>query len=193
MVIADKKTRVDSEVTKKQEGSRLYQPFRALGYITSSIPHSIQYRGQAAFITAGIGRSFHIYDSEKINLLFVGPRFDADVVSVLSIGDETFVSSGGQVTVCQRAKRVGELESVSRGEISNLMQFGDYIIAISEDNAVVIWNRVTRELFTEIEFESESFRVTAVVHPSTYVNKIVIGSAQGSMQVWNIQTRRCLY
>ncbi|KAJ2765213.1 rRNA-processing protein utp21, partial [Coemansia linderi] len=168
-------------------------PFRALGYITSSIPHSIQYRGQAAFITTGIGRSFHIYDSEKINLLFVGPRFDADVVSVLSIGDETFVSSGGQVTICQRAKRVGELESVSRGEISNLMQFGDYIIAISEDNAVVIWNRVTRELFTEIEFESESFTVTAVVHPSTYVNKIVIGSAQGSMQVWNIQTRRCLY
>ncbi|KAJ2687947.1 rRNA-processing protein utp21 [Coemansia spiralis] len=191
MVIADKKTRV--EETKKQEGSRLYQPFRALGYITSSIPHSIQYRGQAAFITTGIGRSFHIYDSEKINLLFVGPRFDADVVSVLSIGDETFVSSGGQVTICQRAKRVGELESVSRGEISNLMQFGDYIIAISEDNAVVIWNRVTRELFTEIEFESESFTVTAVVHPSTYVNKIVIGSAQGSMQVWNIQTRRCLY
>ncbi|KAJ2450150.1 rRNA-processing protein utp21 [Coemansia sp. RSA 2424] len=193
MVMADKKTRVERETTQKQEGSRLYQPFRALGYITSSIPHSIQYRGQAAFITAGIGRSFHIYDSEKINLLFVGPRFDADVVSVLSIGDETFVSSGGQVTICQRAKRVGELEAVNRGEISSLMQFGDYIIAISEDNAVVIWNRVTRELFTEIEFESESFRVTAVVHPSTYVNKIVIGSAQGSMQVWNIQTRRCLY
>ncbi|KAJ2823233.1 rRNA-processing protein utp21, partial [Coemansia furcata] len=168
-------------------------PFRALGYITSSIPHSVQYRGQAAFITTGIGRSFHIYDSEKINLLFVGPRFDADVVSVLSIGDETFVSSGGRVIVCQRAKRVGELEAVSRGEISSLMQFGDYIIAISEDNAVVIWNRVTRELFTEIEFESEAFRVTAVVHPSTYVNKIVIGSAQGTMQVWNIQTRRCLY
>ncbi|KAJ2835623.1 rRNA-processing protein utp21 [Coemansia sp. 'formosensis'] len=193
MVMADKKTRVDSEATKKPEGSRLYQPFRALGYITSSIPHSVQYRGQAAFITTGIGRSFHIYDSEKINLLFVGPRFDADVVSVLSIGDETFVSSGGRVIVCQRAKRVGELETVSRGEISDLMQFGDYIIAISEDNAVVIWNRVTRELFTEIEFESEAFRVTAVVHPSTYVNKIVIGSAQGTMQVWNIQTRRCLY
>ncbi|KAJ2002216.1 rRNA-processing protein utp21, partial [Coemansia thaxteri] len=82
---------------------------------------------------------------------------------------------------------------VNRGEISSLMQFGDYIIAISEDNSVVIWNHVTRELFTEIEFESESFQVSAVVHPSTYVNKIVIGSAQGSMQVWNIQTRRCLY
>ncbi|KAJ1802997.1 rRNA-processing protein utp21, partial [Coemansia sp. RSA 2598] len=128
-----------------------------------------------------------------INLLFVGPHFTSDVVSVLSIGDETFVSTGGRVVVCRRGKQVGELEAVDRGEISNLMQFGDYIIAISEDNAVVIWNKATRELFTELEFVSESFQVTSVVHPSTYVNKVVIGSAQGTMQVWNIQSSKCLY
>lgn len=190
---ADKKVRTEESNRKGSDGSRLFQPFRALGYITSNIPHSIQYKGQAAFITVGIGRSFHVYDSEKINLLFVGPRFDADVVSVVSIGDETFVSSGGQVVVCHRGRRVGELESVNRGEISSLVQFAHYIIGISEDNTVVIWNHASRELFTEIEFASESFQVSTIVHPSTYVNKIVIGSTQGSMQVWNIQTRRCLY
>ncbi|KAJ2338013.1 rRNA-processing protein utp21, partial [Coemansia sp. RSA 2618] len=173
--------------------SRLFEPYRALGYIASSIPHSIQYRGQTAFITAGIGRSFHVYDAEKINLLFVGPHFETDVVSVLSIGDETYASTGGRVVVCRRGKRIDELEVVNRGEINSLVQFGDHIIGISEDNTVVIWDRTTCELFTEIEFESESFQVTAVVHPSTYVNKIVIGSAQGTMQVWNIQSRRCLY
>ncbi|KAJ1780563.1 rRNA-processing protein utp21, partial [Coemansia sp. RSA 2167] len=159
----------------------------------SSIPHSIQYRGQTAFITTSIGRSFHVYDAEKINLLFVGPHFDHDVVSVLSIGDETFASTGGRVVVCRRGKRVCELEAVSRGEINSLVQFGDHVLGISEDNTVVIWDRNTRELFTEIEFERESFAVTALVHPSTYVNKIVIGSSQGTMQVWNIQSRRCLY
>ncbi|KAJ1645421.1 rRNA-processing protein utp21, partial [Coemansia asiatica] len=192
----EKKARIDdtpAETQPKQVGSRLYDPYRAIGYIASNTAHSIQYRGQTAFITTGIGRSFHVYDVEKINLLFVGPHFTSDVVSVLSIGDETFVSTGGRVVVCRRGKQTGELETVDRGEISNLMQFGDYIIAISEDNAVVVWNRTTRELFTELEFVSESFQVTSVVHPSTYVNKVVIGSAQGAMQVWNIQTRRCLY
>ncbi|KAJ2790901.1 rRNA-processing protein utp21, partial [Coemansia guatemalensis] len=193
MAVQEKRARAESKPTRAQAGSRLFEPYRALGYIASNTPHSIQYRGQATFITAGIGRSFHVYDAEKINLLFVGPQFDNDVVSLLSIGDETFVSSGGQVIVCRRGKRIGELEQVDRGEIDSLMQFGDYIIGISEDNAVVIWDKNSREIFTEIEFQSESFRVTSIVHPSTYVNKIVVGSAQGGMQVWNIQTRRCLY
>ncbi|KAJ2696905.1 rRNA-processing protein utp21 [Coemansia sp. IMI 203386] len=192
----EKKARIEDTPVKtqsKQVGSRLYDPYRAIGYITSNTAHSIQYRGQSAFITTGIGRSFHVYDAEKINLLFVGPHFTSDVVSVLSIGDETFVSTGGRVIVCRRGKQVGELEAVNRGEINHLMQFGDHLIAISEDNAVVIWNKTTRELFTELEFITESFQVTSVVHPSTYVNKVVIGSAQGTMQVWNIQTRKCLY
>ncbi|KAJ1964328.1 rRNA-processing protein utp21 [Dipsacomyces acuminosporus] len=193
MAPATKKTRKESALSKKQPGSRLFEPYRALGYIASSIPHSIQYRGQSLFVTAGIGRSYHIYDGEKLNLLFVGPRFDQDIDSILSIGDDTFVSTGGKVIVCQRGKSVGELESVERGDINNLMQFGDYIMAISDDNTLVIWDKNTRELFTEIEFERESFLITAVVHPSTYVNKVVVGSAQGTMQVWNIQTRRCLY
>ncbi|KAI7834490.1 Utp21 specific WD40 associated putative domain-containing protein [Kickxella alabastrina] len=194
--LTEKKLRTESAATKQQQkpaGSRLFDPYRAIGYITSNIPHSIQYRGQSAFITTGIGRSFHVYDADKITLLFVGPHFAADITSVISIGDETFASSGGQVTVCRRGKKVCDLEAVNRGEISNLMQFGDHIMAISEDNTVVIWNKDTRELFTEIEFQSESFQVTSIVHPSTYVNKVVIGSAQGTMQVWNIQTRRCLY
>ncbi|KAJ2162414.1 rRNA-processing protein utp21 [Coemansia sp. RSA 552] len=190
MAVEDKRARAEQ---KAQSGSRLFEPYRALGYTASSIPHSIQTRGQAAFITVGIGRSYHIYNAEKINLLFVGPYFDQDVVSVLSVGDETYVSTGGQVVVCRRGKRIGELEAVSRGEISSLSQFGGFVIGISEDNAVVIWNRDTRELFTELEFVSKTFQVTSLVHPSTYVNKIVVGSAQGQMQVWNIQTRRLLY
>ncbi|PIA17099.1 YVTN repeat-like/Quino protein amine dehydrogenase [Coemansia reversa NRRL 1564] len=193
MAVQEKRARAESKPTKVQAGSRLFEPYRALGYIASNTAHSIQYRGQSAFVTVGIGRSFHVYDAEKIDLLFVGPQFDADVVSLLSIGDETFVSSGGQIIVCKRGKLIGELEQVNRGEINNLMQFGDHIIGISEDNAVVIWDKNNREIFTEIEFQSESFRVTSVVHPSTYVNKIVVGSAQGAMQVWNIQTRKCLY
>ncbi|KAJ2374516.1 rRNA-processing protein utp21, partial [Coemansia sp. RSA 2603] len=165
----------------------------AIGYITSNVAHSIQYRGQTAFITTGIGRSFHVYDVEKIGLLFVGPHFTSDVVSVVSIGDETFVSVDGRVVVCRRGKQVGELEYADRGELSSLMHFGDYILAISADNTVVVWNKESREMFTELEFVNESFQVTSIVHPSTYVNKIVVGSAQGAVQVWNVQTRRCLF
>ncbi|KAJ2511256.1 rRNA-processing protein utp21 [Coemansia sp. RSA 2049] len=193
MAAQDKRARVQDKAAKRATGSRLFEPYRALGYITNGIAHSVQQRGQTAYVTTGIGRTYHVYDAEKIRLLFVGPRFEADVVSVLSIGDSTLVSSGGVVTVCRRGKRTRDLDRVDRGEITGLTQFGDHVLAISEDNAVVVWDWKTGEVFTEIEFASEAFQVTCLVHPSTYVNKIVVGSAQGTMQVWNIQTRRCLY
>ncbi|KAJ1941755.1 rRNA-processing protein utp21, partial [Linderina macrospora] len=188
---AAKRTR--TEETQKAAGSRLFSPYRALGYVTSNVAHSIQHLGQTAYITTAIGRSYHVYSVEKLRLAFVGPRLESDIVSILSIGEETFVSAGGHVHICRRGKITGELEFVDRGSITHMMAFGTHILAISGDNALVVWDKDSHEVLTEIEFEREVFQVTAVVHPSTYVNKVVVGSAQGTLQVWNIQTRRCLH
>ena len=48
------------------------------------------------------------------------------------------------------------------------------------------------ELYTEIQFD-DTFIVLSVVHPSTYLNKIVCGSQQGSLQLWNIRTKYVQY
>lgn len=48
------------------------------------------------------------------------------------------------------------------------------------------------ELYTTITFDS-SFTVTTLIHPSTYLNKILIGSNQGTMQLWNIRTSTMVY
>ena len=35
--------------------------------------------------------------------------------------------------------------------------------------------------------------MTSLLHPSTYINKILIGSSQGSLQLWNIRTQTLIY
>jgi U3 small nucleolar RNA-associated protein 21 len=40
----------------------------------------------------------------------------------------------------------------------------------------------------EITFQS-SFTATTMLHPATYLNKIVVGSQQGDLQLWNIRTQ----
>lgn len=35
--------------------------------------------------------------------------------------------------------------------------------------------------------------ITAVAHPPTYLNKLLIGYSSGRMQLWNINTGHCLY
>lgn len=44
----------------------------------------------------------------------------------------------------------------------------------------------------DIEFEPD-FTATHVLHPATYINKVVVGSAQGGLQLWNVRSRTCIH
>lgn len=40
----------------------LFEPYRAIGYITSSVPFSVQRLGTENFVTVSVGKAFHIYN-----------------------------------------------------------------------------------------------------------------------------------
>ena len=44
------------------------------------------------------------------------------------------------------------------------------------------------ELESTISF-GPNFSATSILHPATYLNKVVVASSQGDMQLWNIQTQ----
>ena len=44
------------------------------------------------------------------------------------------------------------------------------------------------EFCDQFEF-SNDFQIAHVIHPSTYINKILVASVQGAMQLWNIRTQ----
>lgn len=47
------------------------------------------------------------------------------------------------------------------------------------------------ELQATIQFDSD-FTATTMLHPSTYLNKVLVGSSQGCMQLWNVKTQYAL-
>ena len=49
------------------------------------------------------------------------------------------------------------------------------------------------DLYGEMHFDLDTFTITSAVHPSTYLNKILLGSAQGELQLWNIRTNKLVY
>ena len=40
--------------------SALFQPFRALGYITENVPFAVQRRGKETFVTVGVGKAWQV-------------------------------------------------------------------------------------------------------------------------------------
>jgi U3 small nucleolar RNA-associated protein 21 len=171
--------------------SKIFQPYRALGHITDDIPFSLQTRGTEHFLTVSIGKSFQIYDCSKLSLKFVSHTLSEEITSIVSSEDSTFVSSGNRIVKFTKAKKIAEF----LGETSyfSLLPFGDHLLALSNDNNLCIWDMENlEELYGSFSF-GDSFQPTVILHPSTYLNKILVGSNEGILQLWNINTHRLIH
>ncbi len=49
------------------------------------------------------------------------------------------------------------------------------------------------EVFLQLTFDNTTFQITALLHPSTYINKVLFGSKQGSLQLWNLHSNKQIY
>ncbi|TKY89449.1 hypothetical protein EX895_001980 [Sporisorium graminicola] len=73
-------------------------------------------------------------------------------------------------------------------QLSSLIVFGDTIAAISSTGrSVFVWFVASTELIRRIDLPDD-FVATSVLHPATYLNKILIGSTDGQLALWNIRT-----
>ncbi|XP_065834834.1 WD repeat-containing protein 36-like isoform X2 [Oscarella lobularis] len=172
--------------------SQLFAPYRALGFVSSHVPAVLHSAGADSFITTAIGRTFHYYNCAKLNLTFVGiPQFEP-ISCLASQGMLLFTASGLDIKLWKRAKEIRVFRG-HRKNIHSLLPFGEHLISVDDDNEVKIWNSKSTELYSEMEFDASNFRITTVMHSSTYLNKILFGSGQGSMQLWNVKTNQLIY
>jgi U3 small nucleolar RNA-associated protein 21 len=82
-----------------------------------------------------------------------------------------------------------ESQDSTSGDIVELHIFGDLILGLCEDNVIRVWNHVSREYHNTLGLDQgSSFTATHLLHPATYLNKILVASQQGSMQLWNIRS-----
>lgn len=173
--------------------SRLFTPFKAVGYICNHVPFAIQALGQSFYITTSTGNSFQVFDVESLNISLVGRSLELPISALSVRKDVTFAACGNQIVVFKRTEPIRTLTSDLPGDINYLEVFGEHVMALTEDNVFQLWDIKGGELYTDIRFSVENFRVTCVLHPAAHLNKVVFGSGQGTLQVWNIKTRKLLY
>ncbi|CAH2297181.1 WD repeat-containing 36 [Pelobates cultripes] len=104
-----------------------------------------------------------------------------------------FASYGNILTAFARNKEVVHTYKGHEAEIHLVQPFGDHVISIDANNVIIIWDVKTEEEYLQLSFDKSNFTVSAIMHPSTYLNKILLGSQQGSLQLWNVKTNKLLF
>ena len=56
-----------------------------------------------------------------------------------------------------------------------------------------MWDVKAETLHLELTFDNKLFKISALMHPSTYINKVLFGSNSGQMQLWNLNTVKMIY
>lgn len=99
-----------------------------------------------------------------------------------------FAAAGSRVIKYFRGKEIASYMAPEGVEMGQILIFGDQILALKADGSgMFIWNIASTELDNEVAFHS-SFTATSLMHPATYLNKVLVGSQQGELQLWNIRT-----
>ncbi|GAA97011.1 hypothetical protein E5Q_03685 [Mixia osmundae IAM 14324] len=82
---------------------------------------------------------------------------------------------------------------VAENGISALNIFGTTLVGLAEDGrSMFVWDTLMNGLHTTIEFPAD-FTATKLVHPSTYINKVVVGSREGELAIWNVSTGQLIH
>ncbi|CCM04722.1 uncharacterized protein FIBRA_06910 [Fibroporia radiculosa] len=213
-----KRLRTERDASREPTATEphLFMPFRALGLITNHVPLVLQTRsykgsteGPRIHLLTCLGRSWAMWEGGKMALLFVGPDLPQHITSMCMDGNAVWVSSGPTVIKYIRGKEAGRVINPLQTDLASVLVFGSQLLALTEDRTrMLIWGtedegmlsnsdvildeQMSAELQATIEFDTD-FAATSILHPATYLNKVLVGSLRGSMQLWNIRTQTCIY
>ncbi|CAL5048919.1 unnamed protein product [Urochloa decumbens] len=174
----------------------IFEPFRAIGYITAGgVPFSVQRLGSETFVAVSVGKAFHVYNCAKLNLVIAGPQLPKKIRALASYKDYTFAAYGSDIAVF---KRTDQVVTWSRHEekVNMLYLFGEYVLSADVKGNIFIWAFKGAEPNSEPVGSislGDKFSPTCIMHPDTYLNKVIVGSEEGPLQLWNISTKKKLY
>ncbi|XP_015192182.2 WD repeat-containing protein 36 [Lepisosteus oculatus] len=178
-----------------KKGSALFSGFRALGLYSNHLPHVVRYhkKHREFYVVTAVGKCFHTYNVKKLGIVAVSNALPEDISSLAADRMLVFVAHGKLVSAFARNKEVVHTYKGHNAEVHLLLPFGDHMISVDKDNILIIWDVQSEEEYLQITFDKTAFDVSAIMHPSTYLNKILLGSSQGGLQLWNVKSNKLLY
>ncbi|XP_065140599.1 WD repeat-containing protein 36 [Paramisgurnus dabryanus] len=178
-----------------RKGSVIFSGFRALGLYSNHLPHVVRFhkKHREFYVVTAVGQCFHTYNVKKLGIVAVSNSLPEDISCMAADRMLVYAAHGKAISAFAKNKEVVHTYIGHDGDVHLLLPFGDHLISVDKENVVIIWDVESEDTYLQISFEKVSFEVSAVMHPSTYLNKVLFGSSQGSLQLWNVKSNKLLY
>lgn len=176
-------------------GKNAFAPSRALGLVSNSVPLQVRYikSRQENLITTCVGKSFHTYGISHFSLLSVSGLHPRDIECMAVDTYHVYTGAGHNIYAWRRGRELKHTYKGHKHNVKLLLPFGVHLISIDEENNLKIWDIKDESVYSELTFGKKDFLISALFHPHTYVNKILLGSEQGQLQLWNIKNMNMVY
>ncbi|KAI8786613.1 WD repeat-containing protein 36 isoform X1 [Biomphalaria glabrata] len=175
--------------------SKIFAGYRALGFVSNHVPLATRYhkRHKENYIVTCVGRSFHVYNTSRLGIVAVSDIHPDDISAVAADFRYVYTAAGKNIFSVARNRKIEKTFEGHAAEVHLLLPFGHHLISVDVDGFLIVWDLGAGKPYLQTKFDPESFSVTAIAHPHTYMNKVLLGSEQGTLQLWNINTNKLIY
>uniref|UniRef100_A0AAX7UBG7 Small-subunit processome Utp21 domain-containing protein n=1 Tax=Astatotilapia calliptera TaxID=8154 RepID=A0AAX7UBG7_ASTCA len=176
-------------------GSSLFSGFRVLGLYSNHVPHALRYhlKHRESYVVTAVGRSFHTFNVNRLGIVAVSNSLPDEITCLAADRMLVFAATGRLISAFARNKEVVMHYNGHEQEVRLLLPLGDQLISADSGGDVIVWDVQSGEVYLRLHFDPSTFDVLAMMHPSTYLNKVLLGSSQGALQLWNIKTSKLLF
>uniref|UniRef100_A0A8P4K090 WD repeat-containing protein 36 n=1 Tax=Dicentrarchus labrax TaxID=13489 RepID=A0A8P4K090_DICLA len=176
-------------------GSSLFSGFRVLGLYSNHVPHALRYhkKHREFYLVTAVGKCFHTYNVNRLGIVSVSNSLSDDISCVAADRMLVFAAAGRLICAFARNKEVVMRYHGHRQEVRLLLPLGDQLISADSAGDVIVWDVQGGDVYLRLQFDPVTFALSAMMHPSTYLNKVLLGSSQGALQLWNIKTSKLLF
>uniref|UniRef100_A0A914ED52 CNH domain-containing protein n=1 Tax=Acrobeloides nanus TaxID=290746 RepID=A0A914ED52_9BILA len=160
----------------KRDESNFFAPYKSLGEVCSEIPpvyQHVPYRKDQGFVCCAIGNAVCAYTIQPFRLRHISNTLPDKITILARDKTHLFAAFGGNKIAMLRHNRMILKYINVRVHPKFLLSFGEILVVIDLKNSVHVIDIEENETILKIDGTSQ-FDVTAVVHPLTYMNKVLL-------------------